>query len=528
MRLAEKGYSVKVLEKGKRFTAKDFPTSDWNIKRFLWAPLLKCFGFQQLSFFKEVLVLSGAGVGGGSLVYANTHMTPGDEYYYNPVWSHFKDWKKTLAPYYSLAKQMLGTVPLPKLNREDYLLKEVATDMGKADSFGPVNVGVYFGDTENATDPYFSGHGPQRTGCKSCAACMVGCRHGAKNTLDKNYLYFAEKFGATIEAETFVEKVTFSNGLYTVTVKQSTKWFSKKKTFTAKGIIFSAGVLGTMNLLLKQKHQYGSLPLLSETLGSNIRTNSESICAVTNVKEKLNNGVAISSYFNPDAHTHIEIVKYNNESGVLGRLATMAAGPGNGFVRSAKVIGNIIRKPLAFIKMTLNPYWGKNTLIFLVMQSIDNSMKMRLKRSIFGSYLSFVNNGKNRVPAFIEIGQQVMKRFAKKVGGTPQNSINEIMFDMATTAHILGGCPMGKTTDEGVVNDKFEVHGYPNMYVLDGSIIPCNLGVNPSLSITALSEYAMAQIPQKPGNTVTSLTKLTAKIKGVKVVPVELAEPSAN
>lgn len=515
MRLAEKGYSVLVIEKGKRYRSSDFPKTDWNVRKFLWAPLLRCFGFQKLTFFKEVFILSGVGVGGGSIVYGNTHMVPGDEFFQNPVWGHYRDWKKALMPFYERAKFMLGTIKYERFYEEDLLLKEVASDMGREESFSGVNVGVYYGDTKNPQDPYFMGLGPERKGCIECAGCMVGCRHNSKNTLDKNYLYFAEKFGADILPETRATKIEYQNGEYVVHTQSSTAWFAKnKQTFRAKGLVISGGVLGSLDILLRQKFQHKTLPNLSDTLGSNVRTNSESICGITNVDRKLNHGVAISSYFNPDAHTHIEIVKYNTHSGAMGRLAVLATGEGSGLVRTAKLIGQIVANPLKFLRSTFNLHkWGEQSLIFLVMQSLDESMKMKLSRGLFGRRIRFDNKENKRVPAYIPVGQEVMHRYAEKVKGTPQNVITEIFLNTPMTAHILGGCPMGETAETGVVNDKFEVHGYPNLYVLDGSIIPCNLGVNPSLTITTLSEYAMSHIPAKEGHHRPTLAEMLEERK---------------
>lgn len=517
MRLAEKGYTVLVIEKGKRFRASDFPKSDWNLRKFLWMPKIHWFGFQKLSFFKQVAILSGVGVGGGSIVYGNTHMFPPDEFFNNPVWSHYKNWKRVLTPFYNLARQMLGTKTLTKYNEEDLLLKEVAADMGKESTFSGVNVGVFFGDTENETDPYFNGKGPLRSGCKECAGCMVGCQHNAKNSLDKNYLYFAEKYGTQILDQSIATKIEWKEGQYTIHTKDSSSWFSKnQRTFTSKGLIICGGVLGTMNLLLQQKYKYKTLPDLSDHLGENVLTNSESLCGVSNADRKLNNGIAISSYFNPDEHTHIEIVKYNDQSGAMGKLANLAVGKGSGFIRLLKWIIAVIMHPIKFFRLTFRfKNWARNSIIFLVMQSLDNSMRMVWKKGVFGGKISIKNDKDSKVPAYIPIGQEVMNRYAKKVNGIAQNTWLEIILNMPMTAHILGGCPMGKTKYEGVVNEYFEVHGYKNMYVLDGSVIPCNLGVNPSLSITALTEYAMEHIADNNGSTVIPLDELKLKEKAI-------------
>ncbi|NOY07944.1 MAG: GMC family oxidoreductase, partial [Spirochaetes bacterium] len=492
MRLAEKGYSVLILEKGREFRNKDFPETNLNFSKYFWAPALKWFGFQKLTFFREVFILSGVGVGGGSLGYANTHMFPPDEFFNNPVWSHFKDWKETLKPFYEKARFMLGTTKNITFDRADEILKEVAKDMGRETSFGGVDVGIYFGDTEKETDPYFKGLGPKRKGCDESAGCMVGCRQNAKNTLDKNYLFFAKKFGADIEAERMVERVEYEDNLYHLHTHCSTsRWKRGKRKYSARGLVVAGGVLGTMDLLLKQKYRYKTLTGLSDKLGENLRTNSETLCGVTSSGVKLNHGIAISSVFNPDDNTHIEIVKYPDGSNTMKLFATLATGSGPPVIRSIKLFLRILLNPFKFLKFIFDKNWANKSVIFLVMQSLDNSMKMIYKRFPFKG-ISIRNKRENRVPAYIDIGQQVMYKYAEKVNGIPQNALTEVLFNMSTTAHILGGCPMGRSIDEGVVNEKFKAYGYPNMYILDGSIIPCNLGVNPALTITVLSEYAMS------------------------------------
>ena len=514
MRLSEKGYKVLVIEKGKKYESKDFPKTNWSIHKFFWFPIIKCFGIQQLSFFKDVFILSGVGVGGGSLVYANTQMVPGDAFFNNPSWSHIKNWKETLMPFYERAKFMLGTVKQPLHYKEDEVLKEIATDMNRADSFGGVNVGVYFGDKRKAIDPYFKGLGPERTGCTECAGCMVGCRFNAKNSLDKNYLYFAQKNGVTILAETEVVSIQHINGKYLIDTVSSTSWFSKKKKrFESTGLVMAGGVLGTMQLLLKEKYGSGHLSKLSNRLGEQLRTNSESLCGIALANQKLNHGVAISSIFNPDDHTHIEIVKYSNGSGVMGKLATLATDGNQPFLRTLKWILNLILHPIQTIRTFFDFGFADNAIILLVMQSIDNSMKMIWKKGWWsGGQMQIQNSTNSKVPAYIGIGQEVMRRYADKVGGTPMNAITEVALNMSTTAHVIGGCPMGKTIEEGVVDEYFRAFGYENMYIVDGSIIPSNLGVNPSLSITALAEYAMHHVPEKACNTKLSIETQLAQI----------------
>ena len=507
MRLAEKGYSVLVIEKGKEYSSRDFPKTNLNLFKYLWIPALKMHGFQKLTFFKDASILSGVGVGGGSLVYANTLFYPPEEFFTKNHWSKFGDWNKLLKPYYEKASFMLGRVLYNKLNIEDELLKETAKEFKTEDSFENVYVGVCLENKTNNGDPYFKGLGPVRNECTECGGCMVGCRENAKNSLDKNYLYFAKKFGAQIQSETLVEKILYKEGKYYLETKSSTNFFLKRrKRFQTNGIIVSGGVLGTMELLLKQKYKYKTLPLLSEKLGHEVRTNSETLCAVSGAKEKLNNGLAITSVFNPDSNTHVEIVKYPDWSNAMKWFFGLSVNEASSsFKRAIKLLRKTVLHPLKFLKILFNYKWSTNTVIFLVMQNFNSSMKIILKKGICGVRLKIDNSGNRKVPAYIEIGQKVMETYAKLSGGTTQNILLEVFFDRPTTAHILGGSPMGESKTEGVINKKFEVYEYPNMYVLDGSAIQGNPGVNPGLTITALAEYAMAQIPDQKGNKIIPL-----------------------
>jgi cholesterol oxidase len=401
---------------------------------------------------------------------------------------------------------MLGATPSRHHYEDDNILREVAQDMNRAHTFSGVDVGVYYGDTRTEKDPYFHGLGPLRKGCTECAGCMVGCRHNAKNTLDKNYLWFAEQQGTTILPETSAQTISFdeSSKVYTVKTKSSTAWLpGRHQSFKSRGIVFSAGVLGTMKLLLEQKFRYKTLPRLSDKLGEQLRTNSESLCGVANADRKLNYGVAISSGFYPDPQTHVELVKFPDKSGAMLRLGSLAVDGHQPFVRFAKWLGLILTSPLQTARLLLSANLPKSSVILLVMQTLDNSMKMVWKPRLWGGKISIDNN--NKVPAYIPVGQEVMHRYAEKVKGTAVNAIPEIAFNMSSTAHIIGGCPMGNNASEGVVNPQFEAFGYPNMLILDGSIVPANLGVNPSLTITALSEYAMSLVSEKPGNTLRPL-----------------------
>ena len=513
MRLSEKGYKVLVVEKGKRWAAKDFPKSNWNLKKYIWAPALRLFGFLKLNFFKEVFVLSGVGVGGGSLVYANTHMMPKEPFYNHKGWSDLKDWKNVLQPYFEKAKFMLGSSKYVKEHAEDLVLKSVAADIGKADTYARVDyVGVYLGPVDKPTDPYFNGLGPKRKGCTECAGCMVGCRHDAKNTLDKNYLWFAEKyFSAQILAETEVERISYdaASKFYSVEARTGLGWFKSKKKFRASGIVVSGGVLGTLNLLLRQKYIYKTLPNLSERLGENLMTNSEMLSGVMAADRKLNYGVAISSIIDVDEHTHVELCKFPDGSGSMFRLAIQAAGPGSPPVRILKMAGNILTQPIKFLRTVFSSNPARNSVILLIMQTIHSAMRMDIRRGLFGWKLKIRNSEK--VPSYIPAGQDILYRYAKKVNGVPMNAATEIFFGLSSTAHILGGCPPGATADDGVVDSNFRAFGYDNFYILDGSVVPCNLGVNPSLTITALSEYAMGQVPACAGAQIKTLDQLMAE-----------------
>lgn len=504
LRLAEKGYSVLVIEQGKRYRSADFPKTNWNLRKYLWVPGLRMFGIQRLSFYREASILTGIGVGGGSLVYANTLVIPPDEFFSNPSWSEFNNWKTILNPFYRKAGFMLGRTHYDKLNPEDKLLLDVAKDFGCEETFDRVDVGVYFGDTEQETDPYFNGLGPKRKGCTECAGCMVGCRENAKNSLDKNYLYFAEDLGARILPETRAEKIVFGNNRYEIHTRSVTKPFRiNRNVFKSGGVIIAGGSLGTLDLLLKQKYKYKTLPLLSDRLGEELRTNSQTLCAVSGAREKLNNGVAISSIINPDRDTHIEIVKYPDGSNAMKWFFALSVpGAKNPFLRGIMLLYKTLIHPVRFIKTVFNFKWSTNLVIFLVMQTIDNCMKVEWKKGLWKSGLKIRNTGEKKVPAYIDIGQQIMEKYAERAGGIAQNITLEVFLDRPTTAHILGGCPMSQDKGSGVVNESFAVHEYPNMFVIDGSVIQGNLGVNPSFTITALAEYAMAQIPEKPGNTV--------------------------
>jgi cholesterol oxidase len=502
LRLVEKGYKVLTIEQGKRYNPEDFPKSNWNIPRYLWIPALRCFGFQRLSFYTTASILSGTGVGGGSLVYANTLYTPPDAFFKNEAWAAFGDWKNDLRPFYDKASFMLGRTKYINLHVEDHVLEEVSRDMHAHGSFDSVHVAVNLDGKEGEHDPYFGGMGPLRKKCIECGGCMVGCRENAKNTLDRNYLWFAEKMGLEILPETKAEKITFKEGVYHVETIRITSFSPRKKrVLQAKGIIVAGGTLGTLELLLKQKFKYGSLPCLSETLGYALRTNAESLCAVSSAREKMNNGLAITSVFEPDEHTHVEIVKYPERSNALKWFFGLSVGgASSSLLRTLKLLKNTLLHPYHFLKVAFKLNWSSNLVIFLVMQNVDNAMQMVWKKNLFGGTMKIVNKGQKKVPAFISIGQEVMERYARKVGGIAQNILLEVFFNRPTTAHILGGCPMSDSRETGMVDKHLKVQGYPDFYIMDGSIVQGNIGVNPSLTITAMAEYAMDKIPVREGH----------------------------
>ncbi len=515
LRLAEKGYSVLTLEKGKRYRPQDFPRSNWNLSKYLWLPALRFFGIQKLSFFREASILSGVGVGGGSLVYANTLFYPPDEFFSHASWAGFGNWKSLLRPYYEKAAFMMGRTRYSKQNTEDLYLQKVAQKMGRGDTYDSVCVGVYLDEREGERDPYFEGHGPLRKPCTECAGCMVGCRDDGKNSLDKNYLYFAEQFGVRILPETLAVKIRCKQGGYIVETKSSTSLLRKKRArYSAKGLVIAGGTLGSLELLLKQKYHYKTLPGLSDRLGHALITNSETLNAVSFIPEKTSNGLAITSVFNPDENTYVEVVKYPEGSGALRWFFSLAAPGSKSHVkRTLNLVARIFTHPGQLIQVLFRPGWSSNLVIFLVMQHIENAMKMVWKKGFFGGKIRIYNKERKKVPAYIAVGQEAMEHYAEESRGIPQNILLETLFNRSTTAHILGGCPMSDLIGGGVVSPNLKVHGYPDMFILDGSTVQGNIGVNPSFTILAMAEYAMDKIPAKEGNA----TRTTEKILSVPI-----------
>jgi cholesterol oxidase len=502
LRLAQKGYRVGVLEKGKEWKTTDFPKTSWNIKKNLWLPRLGCYGYQMLTFFKHVLILHGGGVGGGSLVYANQLLTPPDIVFESRDWC-IENAKEVLTPHYETARKMLGANLSPQVGKADHLLKEVGIEMTGKDTFHKNDVGIFFGEPDKTIpDPYFDGKGPDRTGCTFCGACMIGCPVGAKNTLDKNYLYLAKDLGAKIIPETYVTGVRPLSGGYEVVTRKTTGFVKKEKLYTAKGVIFSSGVIGTVELLSKCKDQ--GLPNISDELGNFVRTNSEALIGVQSNDKTTNwnDQIAITSGIYPDDTTHIEIVRLNKGSDTLFNLFTIMSDGGGKWPRWIKFMGNIIKHPFRFLKLLLWPLGKASSMsVLLVMQTDNNHLQLKYKPKWwrFGgkSINSEIPEGFERSPSYIPVANETARRLAKKMDGIPLSSFPEVILDMSTTAHILGGCCMGDSSKTGVVSNRGELFNYPNLYVADGSVVSANLGVNPSLTITALSEYIMASIPDK-------------------------------
>jgi cholesterol oxidase len=506
LRLAEKGYRVLVLEAGKRWRTQDFPKSNWNVRKFLWMPAFFCYGIQRLTLLRDVLVLSGAGVGGGSLVYACTHLVPEDGAFQRGTWPKGIDWKRALAPHYETAKRMLGVNANPHLWEGDRALQDFARSIGREDTFRPTDVAVLFGERAGQAvgDPYFGGEGPERSTCTYCGGCMVGCRHGAKNTLDKNYLWFAEKLGAEILPETLATGLEEDGrGGWRLHTRASTaKLFRRKRTIRARGVVLAAGALGTTDLLLKCRDE-GKLPRLSPALGGYVRTNSEVICGATarSGDTDYSRGIAIASSFHPDPDTCVEVVRYPKGSDVMSFLGTLLVDDGTRLTRPMKWAATCLRHPVDFLR-TLSPFgWAKRSTIVLVMQNLDNSLRLERARRWFWPFgkglTSRHDPGEPPIPSYIPVANQAARHIAGRTGAFPSSSINEVVLNVPTTAHILGGAPMGTSPADGVIDARNRVFGYDNLYVVDGSMVPSNLGVNPSLTITAMAEHAMSHVPLK-------------------------------
>jgi cholesterol oxidase len=510
MRLAEKGYSVLVLERGKRFKDEDFPKTNWNIWKSLWLPFLRCFGLWELSFLNGAIALRGSGVGGGSLMYANVLLETDDRLFEAPSWHHLADWKTVLRPHYDTAKRMFGVVTNPRLWKADEILREIAVERNVADTFRPTEVGVFFGaENKTVADPYFNGEGPERTGCNFCGGCMVGCRYNAKNTLPKNYLYFAEKMGVQVLPESTVRdirplvKEIPDGARYEVEYRNTTAWLiSSQKTVLARNVIVAAGALGTLELLFRCREQTRSLPRLSDHLGDNVRTNSENLQGASSRDKDIDysKGIAITSIFCADGVTNIEPVRFSDGSSLLRNITAPLTEGRNIPIRMIGTLWEIIRHPIDFLYARFFSRWARYTTILLMMQPVEELLRMRLGRNIFTLFregLMFHTQEGEQLPKSPAISNTITRNFAQKMNGIPAASIMDSLFNFPITAHLMGGVPFGQNADEGVIGLDFQVYNYPGLYVVDGSVMPGNPGVNPSLTITALAEYAMSKIPPK-------------------------------
>lgn len=503
LRLVEKGYRVGVLEAGRRYADADFAETSWDLKRFLWAPKFGCFGIQRVHLLRDCLILAGAGVGGGSLNYANTLYKPPASFFEDRQWAHITDWHDELSPYYDQARRILGVVTNPHMTPADEVIKSVAEDMGVGDTFIQTPVGVYFGEPgRTVADPYFGGVGPDRTGCIECGECMTGCRHGAKNSLVKNYLGLAEKAGAEIVPMTTVTDLRETpDGSWEVVTERTGAWRRKnRRTYTAGHVVLAAGTWGTQHLLHHLKDT-GALPKLSDRLGELTRTNSESIVGAGKMKVDpnmdLTRGVAITSSFHPTADTHIEPVRYGKGSNAMGLLQTLMTDGGGRTPRWMKFLLQVAKNPVQMARMLSVKDWSERTIIALVMQNLDNSITTYTKKGLFGRRKVTSKQGHGEPnPTWIPAGNEATRRIAEKIDGIAGGTWGEI-FNIPLTAHFLGGAVIGSDPDHGVIDPYHRVYGYPTLSVVDGAAVSANLGVNPSLTIAAQAERSAALWPNK-------------------------------
>lgn len=499
LRLAEKGYRVAVLEAGRRFADDELPETSWRLRRYLWAPWLRCFGIMRMTFLKDVFIVSGTGVGGGSLVYANTLYEPLDDFYADPQWAHLADWRAELAPWYDQAKRMLGVVRYPGRTRADDLMAEVAADLGVADTLHAADVGVLFTDTPGAAvpDPFFGGRGPERHGCLDCGACMTGCRHDAKNTLVKNYLHLAEGAGVEVHPmTTAIDVRPRSGGGYEVRTRGTGNRL-RRSTFEAGQVVFAGNALNTQELLHRLRRT--SLPRLSARIGELSRTNSEAVLSARSAEPgvDLTPGVAITTSFHPDAHTHVESVRYGRGSSLLSLLNAHLVDPEPGRSRLRSTAGVYRRLGWrAAARMHAPRRWAEQSMIVLVMQSLDNSVTTFLTRGLLGLRMTTKQGIGEPNPTWIPVAHRIARSLAARIGGLAGGSSTDLV-GIPLTAHFIGGCVIGATAADGVVDPYQRVHGYDGLHIVDGSAISANLGVNPSLTIAAQAERACSFWPNR-------------------------------
>ena len=499
LRLREKGYSVAVLEAGRRFRDKDFPKTSWRLRKFLYAPAIGCYGIQRIHVLPDVLVLAGAGVGGGSLVYANTLYQPGDAYFNDAQWASITDWKSELEPWYDQARRMLGVVENPYFSPSDQAMKDVADEMGVGHTFTMAPVGIYFGEGKGVStkDPFFGGVGPDRSGCQQCGACMTGCHFNAKNTLPKNYLGLAESAGAIVFPMTTVKSFAQnSDGTWEIRAVKTNNPFARPIKFKASQVIVAAGTYNTQKLLHEMKSK--SLPQLSNQLGQLSRTNSEALTGamMPNIDIDFSTGSAITSSFYPDEHTQIEPVRYGKGSNFMGLLQTIMTDGSNSKERRKNWLKQFVAKPSLLGKILNVRRWSQRTVIALTMQNVDSSVTVSRKRGLFGWYLTSRNDPLKPNATYIPAANEVVRRIAKKHNGIAGGHIGDLI-DAPFTAHFVGGCVIGIDAEHGVIDPYHRVYNYPTLHIIDGSTITANLGVNPSLTITAQAERALSMWPNK-------------------------------
>lgn len=501
LRLREKGYSVAVLEAGRRFDDKDFPKTSWRINKFLFAPKLGLYGIQRIHVLPDVLILSGAGVGGGSLVYANTLYQPGDDYFNDKQWASITNWKKELEPWFDQARRMLGVTENPYFSNSDQAMKDVAIEMGVGHTFQMAPLGVFFGEGKGvlSKDPFFGGVGPDRNGCQQCGSCMTGCQFNAKNTLPKNYLGLAESAGACVFPMTTANKIEqLADGRWKITTTKTNGLFgSRSKTFFANEVVVAAGTYNTQKLLHKMKDS-AVLPLISSRLGELSRTNSEALTGamMKNTEIDFSQGSAITSSFFPDEHTHIEPVRYGKGSNLMGLLQTIMTDGSSSQVRRKQWWKAFIANPYLLKKILDVRKWSERTVIALTMQNVDSFISVKPKRSWFGWHLTSTNDSEHPNATYIPAANEVVRRIAEKHGGIAGGHIGDLV-DAPFTAHFVGGCVIGSDQSQGVIDPYHRVWNYPTLHIVDGSTITANLGVNPSLTITAQAERALSMWPNK-------------------------------
>jgi cholesterol oxidase len=502
LRLAEKGYRVAILEMGRRITPDDIEAADSSLRRLLWAPGLGMNGFFSQRIYQHTAIVGGVGVGGGSLVYAAVLLEPGAGFFRDPAWCHLQtDWHATLQPHYETAKQMLGRVRNPYLGDMDHYLRQTAASMGAGESYGPVPLGIYFGDNgKTVADPFFDGLGPARTGCQLCGRCLTGCPHNAKNSLDKNYLYLAEQMGATVMAERKVTAIRPIPGGYEVEVANPLNRAASYRPLRASRVVVAAGVLGTLTLLFRCRDELGTLPGISPQLGQTVRTNSEAIVAILDPERSrdFSEGPAISSDFHVGTQTHVTQNRFPAGYGFMRWYMVPMIDDTVPWRRALRTLAAMLREPRRMLDNWRGAGWHRRVSVLSIMQQQDNALAFSYGRGRFSPLrprLRSSATADGRAPSYIPEANTAARHFARHAGGSPFNSIQESLANLSVTAHIMGGCRMGRSASEGVIDTNHEVFGYPGLYIVDGSAISANVGVNPALTITAMAERCMSLIP---------------------------------